>query len=108
MKAGDSIMFIVIQTDVLEEIRQNQRSIIKLLEEIKLQLSVDSSNSLVPEYITAKKFREAISIKQWKFDRLVSANLIRTIKKREEFMYRSLKSIDISKILLSIEIDDCL
>lgn len=72
----ETMNFIVIPETEWRQLLMNQAELLQL---VKL-LQVPAAGSTVP-YITAMEFMQAVRIGRTKFDQLVAANKIRTIKK---------------------------
>lgn len=72
------------------QFKSNQNEILALLKELKVNLKI---SSIPIGYITANEFMEAVRIKRTKFDQLVLASKIRTIKKRRK-VYVPVTEID--------------
>jgi predicted transcriptional regulator len=63
--------------DELKSLRQAQEKILAQLERLK-------GSSVSADFIPALDFMNAVGIKRWKFDQLVAANMIKTIKKKRK------------------------
>lgn len=61
----------------LKRLREVQEKILGQLERLKGPASA-------AEFMPALEFMKAVGIKRWKFDQLVAANMIKTIKKKRK------------------------
>ena len=73
---------ILIPAEDLEILKRGQEQIIDQLDQFK-QNWLNRNNSS-QQYITSKEFMEAVRIRRWKFDQLISTNMIKTIKKKRK------------------------
>jgi hypothetical protein len=74
----NNFVFIIIAESEWRGLLENQKAI---LEEMKKLNVKNESLAISPGFITAKEFMATIRIGRTKFDQLVQANKIRTIKK---------------------------
>jgi hypothetical protein len=72
---------VIIPEEELTNIKTTQAEI---LEQLKNLQPTFSPKGIFPNHITAKEFMMAVKICRSKFDQLVSANKIKTIKKRRK------------------------
>lgn len=72
----------------LNAIKGGQLEILGTLQKMK-----GFNASVVPDYIPALEFMKAVGIKRWKFDQLIAANLIKTVKKKRK-IYVLVKEVD--------------
>ncbi|MBS1604761.1 MAG: hypothetical protein JST42_18995 [Bacteroidetes bacterium] len=63
--------------DELRRLREIQERVLEQLERLK-------GPTTASEFIPALEFMRAVGIKRWKFDQLVAANMIKTIKKKRK------------------------
>jgi hypothetical protein len=74
--------FILVGRQDIESIKKSQQDILNKLEELdKKEKSSDGLNS---PYITAIEFMQAVRIRRWKFNCLVSSGEIMTLKKKRK------------------------
>jgi hypothetical protein len=64
-------------SEELTAVKQIQEEILKRIDDLK-------APGVVPEFIPALEFMKVVGIKRWKFDQLVAANMIKTIKKKRK------------------------
>jgi len=69
---------------VLQEVQQELKELRLGQEKMLVQLEKLQGPAVVAEFIPALDFMKAVGIKRWKFDQLVAANLIKTIKKKRK------------------------
>jgi len=69
----------------LKRLREIQEKVLGQLERL-------SAPTAVAEFIPALEFMRAVGIKRWKFDQLVAANMIKTIKKKRK-IYVALREV---------------
>jgi len=83
MGFNNSNILVMIPAEELENLKKSQRELAEKME--KLSENLNKQNLAIPkDYISAREFRKAVDIGQWKFDQLVSSNLIKTIKKKRK------------------------
>jgi hypothetical protein len=73
---------ILIPAEELESLKRGQQQIIDQLDQFKQ--SWLNRNNPSQQYITSKEFMEAVRIRRWKFDQLISTNMLKTIKKKRK------------------------
>lgn len=75
----------IITVDELRAIRGIQEQILNRINGLE-QAVINNTRmqGVQPEYISAKQFMDAVNIKRWKFDQLISHNKIRTLKKKRK------------------------
>ena len=81
----------MIPEDVLKQIIDTQTKIVNLLEDFIKRKIKNASG--IDGYITAEEYMEKLRIKRWKFNDLISKNLIKTIKKKRK-IYVPVTEID--------------
>ena len=75
------LSMVIIPEEELDKLKTTQLEILNELKELRLEKSQSKSISM---HITAKEYMQAVRICRSKFDQLVSANKIKTIKKRRK------------------------
>jgi hypothetical protein len=74
--------FILVGRQDIESIKKSQQDILNKLEE--LNKKENSNQVLNCPYVTAIEFMQAVRIRRWKFNRLVSSGKIMSIKKKRK------------------------
>jgi hypothetical protein len=74
--------FILVGRQDIESIKKSQQDILKKLEE--LDKKEKSSQVLNSPYVTAIEFMQAVRIRRWKFNCLVSSGKIMSIKNKRK------------------------
>ena len=74
--------FILVERQDIESIKKSQQDILNKLE--KLRKSEKTSIVLNSPYVTAIEFMQAVRIRRWKFNCLVSTGKIMTLKKKRK------------------------
>ena len=69
---------------LLQGIREELNGMRQVQEKVLAQLERLKRPTVVPEFMPALDFMKAVGIKRWKFDQLVAANMIKTIKKKRK------------------------
>ena len=82
--------------DRLAELKQGQFEILNHLNKMSAE-----PPGIVPDYISAMDFMKAVGIKRWKFNELVSGNLIKTIKKKRKIY---VSTVEVKRYFLDAEI----
>ena len=72
------VNIVVVPEAEWQKLLQGQAELLRMVQELKGRVS--ATGAVVP-YITAMEFMQAVRIGRTKFDQLVAANKIRTIKK---------------------------
>ena len=70
--------------DLLVGVRVELKGIREVQEKILEEMGRLKTPGSAAEYIPALEFMKAVGIKRWKFDQLVAANMINTIKKKRK------------------------
>jgi hypothetical protein len=82
MELKDQTVFVIISEQELLAIKETLNKILSEVSEIKKAPFHPSTNKPgISPYISAKEFMDAVRIKRTKFDSLIAANKIKTIKK---------------------------
>ena len=75
---GTVVNVVVVPEDDWQKLLQGQAELLRLVQELKGTIPVTAA--IVP-FITAMEFMQAVRIGRTKFDQLVAANKVKTIKK---------------------------
>jgi len=80
--------------EVLKGLHEELKVVRRIQEEIlgKLGKLPSPASAVTPEFMPALDFMKAVGIKRWKFDQLVAANMIKTIKKKRK-VYVSIREV---------------
>jgi hypothetical protein len=84
----EMMSLVMIPQEELTNLKATQQEILFRLKEIQ---SKPVNNTLIQDHITAKEFMSAVRICRSKFDQLVLANQIKTVKKVAGSMYLQVK-----------------